>query len=106
MGYFRHRCVVVCTWNEEIHAKIFAWMESLLPEERKLIGVSPPMVNGYRSFICWPDGSKEGWAESDVGDKVAAGLKDFIDEDGDSMTCCDGFTVVFGGDDRPKKEFE
>jgi hypothetical protein len=30
--------------------------------------LSPPLVNGARSFCVFPDGSKEGWGESEKGD--------------------------------------
>lgn len=66
MGYMRHHAIVVTgtDYQEAITkahtaaAGIFPWISPL----------SPPTINGYRSFFVPPDGSKEGWEESDVGD--------------------------------------
>jgi len=69
MGYLRgHARVVTGDDYEEskdindAHAKateIFPWVSA----------ICPPQVNGERSFFIPPDGSKEGWGESDAGDK-------------------------------------
>ena len=39
--------------------------------------VTSPM-NGYHSFFVAPDGSKEGWADSDNGDKGREDFKTFL----------------------------
>lgn len=35
----------------------------------KQIYLTPPGVNGVRSFLVPPDGSKDGWSDSDEGDR-------------------------------------
>ena len=69
MGYLRRHAIVVTgdDYKESAdilaaHAKateIFPWVSE----------ICPPQVNGERSFYIPPDGSKEGWGESDEGDK-------------------------------------
>ncbi|CAB4188127.1 hypothetical protein UFOVP1165_20 [uncultured Caudovirales phage] len=65
MGYIRdHAIVVVGTYGnylDEAHKKainIFPWVSS----------ISPAGYNDSRSFFIPPDGSKEGWDESEDGD--------------------------------------
>lgn len=66
MGYIRHHAIIVTggDWNDEIKkAHEFAMKLGCTVTE---IVLSP--VNGYRTFCVVPDGSKEGWSESDSGD--------------------------------------
>jgi hypothetical protein len=64
MGWMRSHTIVVESWDEEqINAAhlaatgLFSWVSE----------ISPKATNGYRSFFVPPDGSKEGWPESDAG---------------------------------------
>ena len=69
MGYLRRHAIVVTGYDYrepkdilDAHAKateIFPWVSP----------ICPPQVNNERSFFIPPDGSKEGWGESDEGDK-------------------------------------
>ena len=67
MGYMRHHASIVTTGDyddalkkaREVAAGIFPWVSP----------VSPKAISGYRSFFIPPDGSKEGWGESDAGDE-------------------------------------
>lgn len=69
MGYLRRHAIVVTGDDYEeskdilaAHAKateIFPWVSP----------ICPPQVNGERSFFIPPDGSKEGWSDSDKGDE-------------------------------------
>lgn len=65
MGYMRdHAIVVIGTYGDHIDrahteaSRIFPWVSP----------VSPKALNGSQSFFVPPDGSKEGWPESDEGD--------------------------------------
>jgi hypothetical protein len=91
MGYMRHHAIVVTGLDgphmsvslREAHDMAVAVMGPAL--------VSPVVVstsNGYRSFLVAPDGSSEGWAESDESDDYAerreryvAWLRSRINED-------------------------
>lgn len=65
MGYMRHHAIVVSSEDEEalqkahdLATQIFRWVSP----------ISPPVTNNNRAFFIPPDGSKEGWQESDDGD--------------------------------------
>ncbi len=72
MGYMRYHAIVVSasypTDDDQQH-----WAEVAHDEAVRLgLNPSPIMfasVNDVRSFFCPPDGSKEGWPESDNGDE-------------------------------------
>lgn len=66
MGHMRMHTIVVSTWEsghiKAAHAKaseIFDWVSPICPMK----------TNGYRAFFIPPDGSKEGWDESDTGNE-------------------------------------
>lgn len=105
MGHQRHNAVVVTSWNKEKVAeahnqatKMFGWVSP----------ISPEVINGYSSFFIPPDGSKEGWAESDAADKVRAAFMDWIAaksyDDGSNALCV--VDVSFAGDGDGKVDRE
>ena len=88
MGYMRHHAIVVTSWNSDAIAKAHAEATRVfnviagLPGDDLAECVSPVVgsaVNGYRSFFIAPDGSKEGWATSDVGDGARAEFVAWLD---------------------------
>src|SRR5262249_44412475 len=98
MGYMRHHAIVVASWKlgllEAAHAKaesIFKWVSP----------ISPQMVNRFASFFIPPDGSKEGWDESNEGDVERDRFIEWLNtqryEDG--STALDFVEVQFGDDD-------
>ena len=100
MGYMRHHAIVVTSWSaesiEKAHsqaAEMFRWVSP----------VSPEATNGYRSFFIPPDGSKEGWAESNIGNMQRTAFMDWCDaqayEDGSNNL---SFAEVLFGDDEHK----
>ena len=102
MGYMRHHAIVVTSWNLDLlrKARAKAFGLSLKPTE-----ITPIGVNDYRSFLCPPDGSKEGWAESDVADLARKKFIESLDEmrydDGSSSVAW--VCVQFGDDDGDAK---
>ncbi len=76
MGYIQHDAVIVTVSgyaNDRDFApgpKVKAFRESL-PEEWRALVVGPvrSVVNGYDTYAFLPDGSKEGWRDSDQGDE-------------------------------------
>lgn len=67
MGWIRHHGIAVTTWNSGLGSKAQAKAVEIFGtlQVSDFLG---PHVNGYQSFFVAPDGSKEGWAESDDGD--------------------------------------
>lgn len=65
MGYMRHHAIVVTGCGERIenaHALAVTFCHTVS-------GIVDSRVNGERSFFIPPDGSKEGWQDSDDGDR-------------------------------------
>lgn len=71
MGYMRHNAIVVTSWKEEAIKEAAAMAEKI---GLLVIRQSEEAVNGYRSLLVCPDGSKEGWDESDRGDERREGF--------------------------------
>lgn len=100
MGYMRHHGMLVTTFDESMaktaHEKaveIFGSLVSPFVESK---------INGYFSFAVFPDGSNEGWPDSDKGDArretFKAWLKTTRYEDGSSRY--DWVEVQYGDDDH------
>lgn len=98
MGYIRHDAILVTTWNREA-------TDAAANKAREMglaiLGPSDEAMNGYRTLLVCPDGSKEGW---DLSDEFDARRKAFVEylngvryEDGE--TCLEWVAVAYGGDD-------
>jgi len=84
MGYIRHHTIIVTSYDsDKLHAAHHQ-AERIFGEDMVSNIVDSP-VNGYKSFFVAPDGSKEGWEDSDNYDKDRGEfirlikLKDFED---------------------------
>lgn len=75
MGYMRAHAVVVTGSREEDVIAAHQKAGNLFPDVAPVTPITPAAVNGSRSFMVAPDGSKEGWTESNIGDQRR---KDFI----------------------------
>lgn len=75
MGFVAHHAIIVTSWE---------WKHLRRAQrEAKRLGMSVTNkiqgpVNAYRSFLIGPDGSKEGWEDSDIGDKRREEWKAFV----------------------------
>ena len=74
MGYILHHAIIVTDWDETRIPKAWAIAAELFTSDKPtatghgLCLLSPIIrspINGYQHFFIAPDGSKEGWAESD-----------------------------------------
>lgn len=97
MGYMRHHAIVVTSWNKEAlkeahlrAAVLFDWK------------VSPIIHNqfGDDSFFIPPDGSKEGWEDSNKGDQRRTEFIAYLRsvKYDDSSSCLSWVEVEYGGD--------
>lgn len=75
MGVMKNDAVVVSGWEDTrsgfpVRQRVKDFRDSL-PEEwqRLIIGPIPAIVNSYEYYVMLPDGSKEGWTDSDLGDE-------------------------------------
>jgi hypothetical protein len=95
MGYIKHDAIIVTSFKSE-HAD----------EARKeAIGIgliTTPLVksemNGYVTFLIVPDGSKEGWADSDKGEQQRAQWKAWATSNAGRLFI-DWVHVEYAGDD-------
>jgi hypothetical protein len=99
MGYVEHNAIVVTTWKDEI---LDAATARAIQIGLEVIGPSTTSINGYRSILVCPDGRKEGWDASDVGDRKRTEFTAWLNSQayGDGSTCLDWVEVSFGSDDR------
>ena len=102
MGYIAHDAVLVVTqdYREGGLPDMDAFRDSMPEHFRHLvIGPIPTAVNGDTLYAFLPDGSKEGWSGSDLGDEWRERFKAlfrFAYSDGSSPD--DVVSVRFGGD--------
>lgn len=98
MGYMRAHTIVVQSWSKKDIAKAHAKAKEMFPW---VSGISPDQTNGYRAFFVPPDGSKEGWAESDLGDDRRKAFKRWLREQAydDGSTNLEWVEVQFADDE-------
>ena len=93
MGYIRdHAIVVKCDYGDHIEKAHAEAVRIFAPDIENggvaPTAITPEAVNGSRSFLVPPDGSKEGWPESDAGDARRAEFIAYLNgtkyEDGSS----------------------
>ena len=100
MGYMRHHAIIVTTWDLDLirHARNEA---TNIFGADAVTGLVDASTNGYRTFFVGPDGSKEGWDESDQGDQRRDRFVHWLNaqraEDGSSWL--DWAEIQYGDDD-------
>lgn len=93
MGWHRHHAIVVTSFNQDSIDWAWDQAQEIFQEGRiaPITDTAGPGVNDYRSFLIAPDGSKEGWSESDQADEAReqfiAWLESKRFEDGSSTLC-------------------
>jgi len=93
MGYIKHHAMVITGYGEDdiSEAHRFAYLCELNPSS---IIDSP--TNGFKTFFIPPDGSKEGWDASGIGDENRARFKKFLRR---RKIYLDWAEIAYGGDD-------
>jgi len=105
MGYIKHNAIICTAWNKEsvIEAKDKAKEIFSSNQEGSSCLVSEIVeyiVNEGYSFFIAPDGSKEGWDDSNNCDTSRKEFTEWLDN---SDNYCDYIEVRFGGDDDDNK---
>jgi hypothetical protein len=111
MGYMRHHAIIVTGHGEVIvkaRTKALEIEREVFPRDSRIRIVSPlseVMVNGYQSFVIYPDGSKEGWDISDYGDAIRSRWLGWTEDQRDNDGCArfHWAEVVFGDEDGPTR---
>lgn len=94
MGYMRHHAIVVTSYNvvhlEKAHTMANELFGTLVTP------VTPSLINQYSTFFVAPDGSKEGWDESDRFDLLREQYTEWLNRQRFSVR----WAVVQYGDDE------
>lgn len=99
MGYMRHNAIVVTSWNA---SNINAAAQKAADLKLQVLGPSKIILNNYFSLMVCPDGSKEGWPDSDLGDERRAAFKEWLGEQKYEDGSCnlEWAEIAYGSDDR------
>lgn len=92
MGTILHEAIVVTTWKEEDIKRAY---EIAIEIGLLASPILESPVNGYMSFFIAPDGSKEGWPESDQGNEQRKQWKERVSKE---CECVDFVHLLYGGD--------
>lgn len=80
MGYMRDHAIVVSGYHDDGALNTARQKAVDLFGEGRVSDVLGPFVNGCRSFFIAPDGSKEGWEQSNDSDNARADFKNYLRE--------------------------
>jgi hypothetical protein len=102
MGYMAHHGLMAIVYDFVMQGMYGhtppdweGFKESVPPAYRPLlVGPVHSIVNGYTMFAMFPDGSKEGWPQSDTGDEIRARFAMLFDDE-----ACDLVEFRWGGDE-------
>lgn len=99
MGYIRHNAIVVTSWDTVILGRAQA---AAIECGNTVTPIVESDVNGYATFVITPDGSKEGWDESDAGDASRARWREWARNvrHSDGSSALEWCEVSYGRDDR------
>lgn len=89
MGIVNHHAVIATTSSKHTYSDIVTWIanlefeKSILGEDFKKLFVygGKGVVNYYYTIALLPDGSKEGWEDSHLGDKLRQLFINKLNED-------------------------
>lgn len=100
MGYIRHDAVVITTWHEldKLEEYVTQFRAGLSEGWQGLVvGPIHSVVNGDVTYFIAPDGSKEGWGDSDTGDRIRYEFLEGLDK---LELYYHGIAVNYGGDNQ------
>lgn len=70
MGTINHNAIVATTWDDEIVTAVTKWVGTLETKYRSLFIYGFGICNGFHTIVMIPDGSKEGWNDSENCDEI------------------------------------
>jgi hypothetical protein len=97
MGYMAHNAIIVTSWQEKGTEAAHGLAVGIFPKDQ-VSPLSDTVTNGYRTFAIFPDGSKEGWEDSNEGDKNRDAFMAALDKFWEKGLWVDVVEVRFGGD--------
>lgn len=102
MGYIRHHAIIVTSWKQNKIEEAHRVACDIFPVVSE---ITKNIVNHYMSFFIPPDGSKEGWDESEIGNKRRDKFITWLDKQrwGDGSTCLGWVEIQYEDDDGVNK---
>lgn len=103
MGYIKHHAIVVISFDEELLKKAHRKAKKIFGEQVSKVMETP--VNVEFTFYIGPDGSKEGWSESDAGNAKRDEFIEWVEGQayGDGSNSL-RYSELFFGEDENKSE--
>jgi len=103
MGYISHHSILVTSFCHEAIGKAHNKANKIMPDLVSKIIKS--RINEYYSFCIFPDGSKEGWNDSDIGNNQRDIFINWINKQRyeDNSSIYDWIEIEFGGDNEINK---
>lgn len=102
MGYMRHHAIIATSWDEKHLLPAHVKARDLFEGTKAYVSeITPPAQNGYVSFFVAPDGSKEGWADSDIAEAARDAFVFWLEQQRyeDHSSWLDWVEVQFGDDE-------
>jgi hypothetical protein len=101
MGYMRHHAIVVTTFSSD-PCRICGARNVATELGLACTSIVKSPTNGYLSFMVAPDGSKEGWPESEVGDSGRQSFIAWLDAQrySDGSSPYDWVLLQYGDDEK------
>jgi hypothetical protein len=107
MGYMRHHAIVVTASDYVKNEKQISDIKKIRDKaveifgsKHKLVSTIIPAINCYGSFFIAPDGSKEGWEDSDLCDKKRDKFLKWLQSQDKKGVYSDWAEIQFGDDER------
>jgi hypothetical protein len=99
MGYISHNTIVVTSSNTKAITDAHKKATEIGLE---VLGPSSVAINGYQSIFVCPDGSKEGWHDSQQFDEKRKAFRDYLDDQRyeDNSSSLEWAEIAYGSDDR------
>ena len=69
MGVINHNAIIAITWSDEEVHKVISWLNRLDKNFNQIFNINNNKFGGTTIFMA-PDGSEEGWKDSNEADKL------------------------------------
>lgn len=94
MGHATHHTIIVTTFSEDASLKAHKQASIVFKDISKIFTSE---TNAYYTFFIPPDGSKDGWPESDCGDKQRSAFMDWVESQAydDGSNCLKAVEVFY-----------
>lgn len=105
MGYIRHHALIVTSCFEGVMEETHNQAIEIAKKHKKEHLVSPIInsrMNSYETFMIIPDGSKEGWEDSETGNDIRSKLISYMKNRAEQDDCyfMPGWVLVQYGDEE------